>query len=877
MHTLRLLGIFVLLLILMLATAPLHAQSPEVRQTSNTFENGKTYTSLASTFMFEYPADWSLIDNGRGLIYVSNQDAATIAQQTQGQNWFVPAPGDLYFAIYEPLGASQLAGSFPDMPAMEMAEMLGFENLEETTLGNTPAVTGSLSFDGSRVRVYVVDVEGMLAVMIAAFPETEPESSHSIAELIVASFRYDGLATLDQAVLSDLTAQLDGKIAFVSGRNGQQFDLFTMNPDGSEVTEVFTSPENESCPSWSPDGTQIVYAVNDGSTIQISSANIDGSNRQQITNASDGLNGSPDWSPDGSQIVYVNSASQSETSLMLMDSNGANNTRLTGSDFGYINNPKWSVDGTQIAFVAGQTVDGEKNLYLINRDGSNLREIASAVADNSTIGWSPDGTHLAFHRTDGENLQVFVIDADGSNEQQITDAPFEVRSPVWSPDGTHLLVMATPTGFTHLYLMDLEGSLIGRVTQSLYDGCANWWYPAVVTQTNEGMIVAFVSNRDGNEEIYLLNVASGEETNLTQDAATDTTPRWSPDGSQIAFVSDRAGEIGIFVMAADGSDVRALMPGIAPVWSPDGSKIAYECSDALACVVNVDGTDPLVLNDVSGTYVGLVGSDLQWSPDGTKILVETPLSVFPVITLDGEVVAANQTNAPIYNARWLDDSTLLVGTGSGIYTVPLNSMASSGAWQVNLETLGTDQMVINSQSIFALSPDAATLVFAGRTPEVVWYPVQGSTSESLITTEMAASTIDWSSDSQSLAFAGSDGDTQELFLIAADGSEQQQLTDNTADDYDPDIRPEAITTDAAASQTVPDCTITAPSNVNKRSGPGTEFARAGRLSGGESLAADGQNVGGDGFVWYRLVDASWVRSDVITASGNCEALPTVSP
>ncbi len=91
--------------------------------------------------------------------------------------------------------------------------------------------------------------------------------------------------------------------------------------------------------------------------------------------------------------------------------------------------------------------------------------------------------------------------------------------------------------------------------------------------------IAFVSNRDGNEEIYVMYTDGSHQTNLTNNKARDTTPVWSPDGRKIAFVSTRDSNEEIYVMNSDGSGIKNLTRNPAldwcPAWSPDGHKLAF--------------------------------------------------------------------------------------------------------------------------------------------------------------------------------------------------------------------------------------------------------------------------------------------------------------
>jgi len=143
-----------------------------------------------------------------------------------------------------------------------------------------------------------------------------------------------------------------------------------------------------------------------------------------------------------------------------------------------------------------------------------------------------------------------------------------------------------------------------------------------------GGLIAFVSEEDGNLEIYTMRPDGSEIINLTHNAAQDYLPTWSPDGKRIAFVSQRNGNPDIFIMNADGSGLIQLTdsPGNEEgdfSWSPDGQKIVYVTSDAGdpslggLMVVNTDGSGNLPLVQQMGSYV-FPG----WSADGKQIVYQ---------------------------------------------------------------------------------------------------------------------------------------------------------------------------------------------------------------------------------------------------------------
>jgi Tol biopolymer transport system component len=130
--------------------------------------------------------------------------------------------------------------------------------------------------------------------------------------------------------------------------------------------------------------------------------------------------------------------------------------------------------------------------------------------------------------------------------------------------------------------------------------------------------IAFISGRDGNNEIYVMNADGSGQTNLTNHPAYELGQAWSPDGCRIAFYSDRDGNVDIHVMNADGSGLARLTdhPGMDtdPAWSPDGSRIAFQTDrngSSEIYVMNADGSRNLFLT---------AGRQPAWSPSGASIV-----------------------------------------------------------------------------------------------------------------------------------------------------------------------------------------------------------------------------------------------------------------
>jgi TolB protein len=234
--------------------------------------------------------------------------------------------------------------------------------------------------------------------------------------------------------------------------------------------------------------------------------------------------------------------------------------------------------------------------------------------------WSPDGKKLLMTRIHEGKMGLWIMNADGSGLKLLVTPPpatphFDGH---WSSDGKKIV-------YVHDVLQGTDGKLqINTVNADGGDSKVLIPHKAFEESPRwspDGKRLAWVSTRDGNQEIYIADSDGANIRRLTSEVALDNSPSWSPDGKRLAFASARAGNFEIHVMDADGGNVRRLTNHRAldywPVWSPDGKCIAFTSNrdgNYEIYVMNADGSGlrNLTRHPAQDNYA-------TWSPDGKRI------------------------------------------------------------------------------------------------------------------------------------------------------------------------------------------------------------------------------------------------------------------
>jgi len=295
-----------------------------------------------------------------------------------------------------------------------------------------------------------------------------------------------------------------------------------------------------------------------------------------------------------------------------------NATEVVNSNFGAT-----TVNGTL------QVTPTETTTYTITVGGPGGQAADTAQV---TVTLTPTQGKIAFDTDRDGNTEIYVMNPDGSDQTRITNNPAADYDPAWSFDGSQIAFVSSRDANSEIYKMNADGSGQTRLTNNAATDDQPAWSP-------DGSQIAFVSRRDGNDEIYVMNAdgsgqtrltavaaAAGGPLRLTDTPATDGGPAWSPDGSKIAFHSERDGNSEIYTMNPDGTNVTRLsytsLTDREPAWHPAGTTLAVStfCTCNGRFQIYVSGISHWAASRITYSYAFDVHP--SWSPDGNWIAFE---------------------------------------------------------------------------------------------------------------------------------------------------------------------------------------------------------------------------------------------------------------
>ncbi|MDB4883479.1 MAG: pknB 8 [Gemmatimonadetes bacterium] len=372
-------------------------------------------------------------------------------------------------------------------------------------------------------------------------------------------------------------------------------------------------------PDVSPDGKSIAVDASFAGPRRIWIVDARGLNPQQVTSDSSEAvaHVQPRWSPDGRRIVYQRTE-RTRFDVAVVDLGSRQSAVVTHDVYRKIN-PVWARDGRMIYYSSD--AGGGMNLWRLplgddSRPSGPPQQLTSGAGQDVEVAVAPDGARLTY-TTLHQNADLWRLpmsplgDVTGKPEQLVATTREDSRGE-WSPDGNLIAFNSDRGGSMNLWVYSLRD----RTTRQITRGAGGDFQP---TWSPDGKTLVFFSSRGGkaDTDIWSVDVASGRLTPLTRARSLDLNPFFSPDGRQIVFQSDASGRLELWLMNADGSQVRQLTTvgamGHFIRWLADDNIYFRSPSSTSLLRVAPTGGEPRVAAPD-------VGSHMSFSPDGTRYI-----------------------------------------------------------------------------------------------------------------------------------------------------------------------------------------------------------------------------------------------------------------
>ena len=353
---------------------------------------------------------------------------------------------------------------------------------------------------------------------------------------------------------------------------------------------------------------------------------------------------------------------------------------------GYLADPKEGLAVASVAFTRwadvgadglvkaalrseGSELVGELHVYEVRaaREGTSrtfrvpagqARALAHRMSDEIVRYYTHEpgvfSTRIAAIRKANDQYQLITVDVDGHNPEVLLTEKDALLFPAWRPDGSEIILTSYRTGRPELWVY--------RLADHAFRSLGHRGNTMGGVYSPDGKRIAYCLTEGANTDVWVMNADGSSPKRLTRDPAIDVSPAWSPDGTKIAFTSDRAGTPQLYVMsAADGSGVKRLTfqgnYNQTPVWSPRGDMIAFTARDERK-VFDVFWVSPEtgVISRITQDQ-GRTNEDPSYAPTGRLLVFRTDRNDFGQLVISDpkgnrQTVILGSAGADLVEPAW---------------------------------------------------------------------------------------------------------------------------------------------------------------------------------------------------------------------------------
>jgi len=481
-----------------------------------------------------------------------------------------------------------------------------------------------------------------------------------------------------------------------------QFDGNSHSLSAAKLVQLTTTQGLHEFPVWAPDGKRIAYSQEVNGFQKVFVKPLQGEPQQLTDGNSDDIQSR--WTPDGQGILFVRSnqprgklepgdvfGQYDGGDVWRKDLASAREEKFLDNAF----NPSFSPDGKLLAVDASWA--GPRRIWLVDAQGHNPQQItsdSSEAVDHLEPNWSTDGKSIVFQNLERTKFSIKVVNVATRAIRALTDGRFHDLNPVWSRSGKYIYFSSDRGGGMNIWRIEISGtgqptgapqqvtmgsgqdvqlatSLNGkRLAFSILRQNADLWRLPVSPETGvaignpeevlastredsrgswspDGAQIAFNSDRSGDMNIYIHSLLEGASRQITTGPGGDFQPQWSPDGKRLVFFSSRAGNADVWLVDLVNNSLKQLTSDAAleinPFFSPDGANIVFQSDRSgrlEVWVMNSDGSHQRQLS-----RIGVMGHFLRWSHDGEDVIFRCPCGgkpqTYQVSLQGGEPVPLN--------------------------------------------------------------------------------------------------------------------------------------------------------------------------------------------------------------------------------------------